>query len=345
MTEKEFLSAFGEISETYIEAAAATAGGAGKAPSRRIKGRFSLVLIAAAVCLLLMGAAAAVGAIYGEDIQSWFSHQWELVTRRNMSEGQLAVIDHLSQDIGQSAAVDGVTVTVDSATVGDGSFYLLLRAEGVKFSSRYNYGFGDILMELSPDPRDEGETFGGYGFQYQGLDGDGAALFLISFNYAGWGDAGGDTSPLRVTLTLRDLTRSPERRNVLAGEWALSFSIDRSHPPQAAALPDTPVTLEDHRTHAGVTVWLRDIRVTNTGIRFRLDDAFGSLAPFDGLRLILKSGAEVGNDGGYGVPLDGAFLEWSYMWQFPVDLDEAAYVCIGGKRLPLPSGEQQGQKP
>lgn len=336
MKETDFLSAFGEISEAYVETAAATVGKAGTA-SPRFKRKMTVLLVAAAVWLCLMGAAA-VGVLYGDSIQSWFSHEWALVTKRGMSEGQLAVVDHLSQDINISKTVDDITVTVDSATVGDDTFYLLLRAEGVKFSSRYYYGFRDVLMELSPDPRDEGNTFGGYGFQYVGRDGDGAALFLMSFNYTGGGDAEKDTSPLQVTLTLRDLTRGPggKREDVLAsGEWALSFSVDRSRIPEAVTLPDTPVTLADLRTHAKASVWLRDIRVSSIGIRFRMDSASHSFTPSDGLRVILKNGAQVGNDGGFGTPLDDASLEWSFLWQFPVDLDEAAYICIGDTRLPL----------
>ena len=335
MNTTDFLSAFGEINETYVETAAATVGKAGKT-SPRFRRKMTVLLIAAAVCLCLMGAAA-VGALYGDSIQSWFSHQWELVTKRDMSQGQLTVIDHLSQDINISKTVDGVTVTADSATVGDGTFYLLLRVEGVKFSSRYLYSFHDVLMELSPDPRDEGGTFGGYGYQYAGRDGDGAALFLISFNYAGGGDTGKDTSPLQVTLTLKDLFRDAAReKTIQKGEWVFTFTVDRSQPLEAVALPDTPVTLADYQTHSETVVWLRDIRVTNVGIRFRQDSASGTFIHADGLRLILKNGAEVGNDGGYGTPLDDASLEWSYMWQFPMDLDEAAYICIGTQRLPLP---------
>ncbi len=336
MNTTDFLSAFGEISETYVETAAATVGKAGKT-SPRFRRKMTVLLIAAAVCLCLMGAAA-VGALYGDSIQSWFSHQWELVTKRDMSQGQLAVIDHLSQDINISKTVDGVTVTADSATVGDGTFYLLLRVEGVKFSSRYLYDFHDVLMELSPDPRDEGGTFGGYGYQYVGRDGDGAALFLISFNYAGGGDAGKDTSPLQVTLTLKDLFRDAAREKTLQkGEWVFTFTVDRSQPLEAVALPDTRVEITDRNTHEKVQVWLRDIRVTSVGIRFRLDSASGIFTYADGLRLILKNGAEVSRAGGFGTPLENMeAIEYSYQWQFPVDLDEAAYICIGTQRLPLP---------
>lgn len=336
MKETDFLSAFGEINEAYIETAAATVGNAGTA-SPRFKRKMTVLLIAAAVCLCLMGAAA-VGVMYGDSIQSWFSHEWALITKRGMSQGQLAVIDHLSQDINISKTVDGVTVTVDSATVGDDTFYLLLRAEGVKFSSRYYYGFRDFRMELSPDPREERGTFGGDGFQYVGRDGDGAALFLMSFNYAGGGDAERDTSPLQVTLTLKDLFRDAAReKTIQKGEWVFTFTVDRSQPLEAVALPDIRVELTDRNTHEKIPVWLRDIRVTSVGIRFRQDSASGTFFYADGLRVILKNGAEVGRASGFGTPLENTeAIEYSYQWQFPVDLDEAAYICIGDTRLPLP---------
>ena len=46
-----------------------------------------------------------------------------------MSSGQAALIDHLSQEIGVSQSIGDVTMTVDSATVGDDGFYLLFRME------------------------------------------------------------------------------------------------------------------------------------------------------------------------------------------------------------------------
>ena len=74
---------------------------------------------AAAVLLLFLLGCAVVGTVYGQSIQSWFAHYWQAVNHREMSQGQAALIDHLTQDINQSQTVDGVTVTVDSATVGD----------------------------------------------------------------------------------------------------------------------------------------------------------------------------------------------------------------------------------
>lgn len=337
MKETAFLKAFGEISDAYIETAAATVGNTEKAPSPRYKRKLTVLLIAAALCLCLMGAAA-VGAIYGDSIQSWFSRQWALIMKRDMSEGQTAVIDHLSQSIDQSKTVGGVTVTVDSATVGDGTFYLLLRVEGVKFSSRYLYGFRDELMELSPDPREEGENFGGYGFQYEGIDGDGAALFLMDFNYTGGGDAGKDTSPLRVSLTLKDLSQGAAReKTIQEGEWVFTFTVDRSQPLVTVFLPDTQVTLMDHASHKKLPVWIRNIRLTSTGIRFEVDfDGIIEFPTYE-LKAVLKNGVAAGNNGGLGTPLEGRnAMAYSYQWQFPLDLDEVAYIRFAETRIPLP---------
>ena len=91
-----------------------------------VRRRWPVALIAVILCLFLMGAGV-VAVIYGDRIQNLFGHYFELVTGQDMSEGQTALIDHLSQDISQSKTVGETTVTVDSVTVGDDRFYLLLR--------------------------------------------------------------------------------------------------------------------------------------------------------------------------------------------------------------------------
>lgn len=69
-----------------------------------------------------------------------------------LEELQVAVMDHLSQEIGLSQTVGGVQVTVDSATVGDDTFFVLLRLEGLNFSNSASYGFDEISMTVQPDP-------------------------------------------------------------------------------------------------------------------------------------------------------------------------------------------------
>jgi len=85
-----------------------------------IRRRWPVALIAAILCLFLMGAGV-VAVIYGDSIQSWFGHYFGLVTGQEMSEGQTALIDHLSQDIGQSKGMnleEGATAKDRNAQIG-----------------------------------------------------------------------------------------------------------------------------------------------------------------------------------------------------------------------------------
>ena len=113
MTNENILDAIGGINDEAVRDAKAYRD-TGVHHFRRIP----IVLIAAIIALLLMGVAAAA-AIYGSDIQSWFASQWEALTGQPMSNDQAAIIDHLSQNIGMSRSAEGVTVCVDSATVGN----------------------------------------------------------------------------------------------------------------------------------------------------------------------------------------------------------------------------------
>ena len=134
MTNENILDAIGGINEEAVQDAKAYRD-TGVHHFRRIP----TALIAAIIALLLMGVVAAA-AIYGSNIQSWFASQWEALTGQPMSNNQTAIIDHLSQDIGTSQSVENVTVSVDSATVGDDCFYLLLRVSGIELSEKCDYG-------------------------------------------------------------------------------------------------------------------------------------------------------------------------------------------------------------
>lgn len=295
--------------------------------------RFSGALVAAVLMAALLGCGV-VATVYGDSIQNWFSHYWEAITGQPMSERQSAIIDHLTQEIGLSQTVDGITVTVDSATVGESSFYLLLRAEGVKFNRRYGYSFDSFGLELSSEYR----GMSSYGYNYLGLDGDGAVLLLFQSEYAGGEASLTDTSPLEVDLTLSDLRISGNRGRIIAqGPWTFSFTLDRSQPPERVELPDTTVYVPKWDAEQVFPLLLTHLSVSNTGIGFQytsLEDFHaGELRP----TVILKNGTEISDGGGLGNAIDNyKAMLYSYNWLVPVDLDEVACIRIGKTEIPLP---------
>ena len=136
MKEIDLYNAFHAVDDKILERSETAIYNHESVTPRMLKRRFPAALIAAVLAMFLMGAGVAA-IIYGDSIQNWFSHYWEIITGQQMSDEQATTIDHLSQEIGLSQTVGDVTVTVDSATVGYDNFFLLLRVNGIEFSSKY----------------------------------------------------------------------------------------------------------------------------------------------------------------------------------------------------------------
>ena len=303
-----------------------------------VRRRWPVALIAAILCLFLMGAGV-VAVIYGGSIQSWFSHYFGIMTGQEMSEGKSAVLDHLSQEIGQSKVVGKTNVTVDSATVGDDIFYILLRIEGLQFSKRENYEFEEILMELSPDPMEGIGGVGSYGPRFMGVDGDGAMILLLEHSYATSQGFELDTTPLEVHLVLENLVRghrSEKQKMVAEGIWEFDFTIDRSQPPESISLPDAEVLGVNEETGEEVSIKLSSIVLTNTGIRFTYDYKEGTVSFEENPTVLLQNDAEVRWSEGSGTPMaDRTTLNCSYHWSIPVNVDEVTVVKIGNAEIPV----------
>ncbi|MBR6526542.1 MAG: hypothetical protein IKT45_01195 [Lachnospiraceae bacterium] len=297
--------------------------------------RLSAILIAATLAALLMGAGL-VAILKGDNIQNWFAHYWEVITGQEMSAKQTALIDHLSQEIGLSQTIDGVIVTVDSATVGMDCFYLLIRVEGLKLSNRQFYGFRQMDMRVSPDPIEELGGIGSYGLRFHGIDGDGSAILLIDYDYVTKKGVVEDTRPLDITITLDDFCKDPlnDYRDVLIkGTWEFSFTLKRNEIPQQISLSDAYINLIDldkKEQYTEVPILFTDILLTNTGLQFIYDYENGRFAFDHHVDIILTNGETIGVSGGSGVPLkENGLLFCSYKWVIPVDLEEVAAVRIG----------------
>jgi len=332
MNRNDLYRAVGEINDELLERTENTSH---KAPIK-VHRRLPAALIAAVLALFLMGAGI-VAVIYGDSIQSWFGHYFGMMTGHEMSEGQSAVIDHLSQDITQSKTVDDTTVTVDSVTMGDDIFYILLRVEGLRFSKRENYEFEEITLEISPNPMEGVGGVGSYGPRFMGLDGDGTMLLLLEHSYATNLGFELDTSPLEVRLVLENLVRghrSEKQKMMTEGVWEFSFTVDRSQPPASISLPDIEVVGINEETREEVTIPVTGIVLTNSGVHFAYDYKGGTISFEEEPTAYLQSGAEVGWSDGSGTPMAGSsILNCSYHWSIPVNLDEVVSIEIGGVEI------------
>ena len=337
MNRNDLFTAFNAVDDDILERSETS--GSKIIPIHR---RLPVALIAAILALVLMGAGV-VAIVYGDSIQSWFGHYWEQVTGQPMSDKHTALIDHLSQEIDLAQTVGDVTVTVDSATVGDDSFYLLLRIEGLELSKKHSYGFEEVLMEVTPDPLQDSSGIAGYGIQFHGLDGDGAALLLMDFDYALHDGYAEDMRPLEITLSLTNFAQNAltDRKKLLAeGEWNFSFEIDRNKP-EVIQLPDAEVMaidLTQRNEYTEVPVLLTNIELTNTGIRFQYDCKNGDWTVDSHIYAILTNGQKIRIGGGKGIVLDNGKLFSINTWLVPVDLSEVIAVEIGGVVIQVKQG-------
>lgn len=336
MKSERILRNLNDIEDKYILEAAPIA--CGKALSR--KGIVALIF-AAALALFLVSCGV-VAVIYGDSIQSWFGFYWHRITGQEMEVEQTATIDHLSQEIGASSTDGEITVSVDSATVSEDVFYLLIRVEGIPFSPRKDYEFRERNIEISPDPMAEAGGMGSYGIRYLGIDGDGSALFLMDHQcspYSGFEDG---TEDYEIILILTDLiTRNRSKTKTIAeGEWSFQFTLDRSAVPESIHLPDTVVPGIDLNTGETVELVLTDIVLTNTGIRFTHLSNNGSIDLHTSAHWIsplLVNGKRIEDGTGSGVPIAGTNqLSYSWHWPIPVDLDDIVSVWIGDTEIVIP---------
>ena len=334
MNKMDLYRAFGAVDDDILERSE-------RSNSKTIHFRWQHVLIAALLSVCLMGAGV-VAVIWGDSIQSWFGHYWQMITRQEMSSGQAALIDHLSQEIGVSQSIGDVTMTVDSATVGDDGFYLLFRIEGMPFTGRKNYGFNEVKIQISPDPTKENGGMASFGYNSHGIDGDGSVILIMEYDFVTKIGYVEDTRPLEVEIMLRDLVESPQtdwEKTLQEGEWTYSFTIDRSNPPATLSLPDATVDaidLTQRDEYTTVPMLITDLEVTNTGLRFKYDYQKGNHHIPAHIDAILANGVSIGVGSGSGHPLeDSGLLFCSYKWLVPIDLEEVTAINFNGIIIPI----------
>lgn len=335
MKSERILRNLNDVEDKYIMEAAPAA-------QVQLFSRKKLVaLILAAALALLLVSCGVVAVIYGDSIQSWFGFYWHRITGQEIDVEQTAIIDHLSQEIGVSATDGTVTVSVDSATVSEDIFYLLIQVEGIPFSSRKDYEFRKRDIEIHPDPMAEAGGMGSFGMRYLGVDGDGSALFLLDHQcspYSGFED-GTENYEIRMMFTDLIARDRSKIKTVAEGEWHFQFTLDRSAVPESIHLPDTVVPGIDLNTGETIEILLTDIVLSNTGIRFIHVSNNGSIdlkTSAHWISPLLTNGKRIEDGTGSGVPIAGTnLLSYSWHWPIPVDLEDIVSIWIGDTEIPL----------
>lgn len=296
-------------------------------------------VIAAMIAVMITGTALAVAGAFPGSLLGWFEQQWQEISGSSMPEAQVELIDCLTQPVGVSDTQNGVTVTLDSITVGDSALWLMLKAEGDytlgKEPGAHYFGPEDLVFAVSPDKND---APGGYGFDYafSGVSEDGSLTMLLRYSATLTGEdtllTGGD-----ATLHLNDLIY--DETTIVEADWTLPFTIQPVDEQTLLMLDSATVPANDHSGDEGkkVSTELLDIRVSATGIRFV--QANGEQMYYPQLKAVtLSDGTEVRMDGGGSrwTEAEGEGV-WAsdYYWALPVDLSQVEALRFGDTLIPV----------
>ena len=304
MKQDEILYALTDIREDYIRQA--------EPVRRRPRCRLLVAAVAASLAVLLMGA----GVIFGGSVQDWMAHRWGLENTRPMSEGQAALVDAMSQEIGLSQTIGGITVDVDSALFGDRGFRILVRVRGQLFDSAQGIDFDRWTMELQPDPTaGMGQS---RGCEFAGFDSDGS---LLLFFRCDWDEAVRPDVPFTVRLSMTDLVFTGGSIGeivevVQAGAWEFEFPLEVTGVPEPIRLPDCTV-----KTEKGEELELKNLVLYSTGISYKQTGE----GDFE-VAVILADGSAIAATLGLGD---------SRWWDVPVDPAQVTALRLGATTISI----------
>ena len=305
--------------------------------------RISGALIAAVVISLLCCGATAVYHIAGGNIQGLLGALWQQETGKPVPEEESDYLDSLSQEIGVSRTVGDVTLTVDSATMGENVLYLLLVMEGMEWpewaldpdqARAMEWSVVDLELTALPGVGLEG-WFASSSIRKE-LDGTGRLILLWRYYWGGTpAPKAGDLFPVSVRLddlvVQRIVDGAPvEEVEVAEGIWQLDFAVEAPEVETPLRGPDTELVLCD-RAGEALTVSMESLEVTGTGIAVEIESSREELERYmDGLMegtpeklhpdcqqslfglmsptLILRDGTEIGSGWELG---GGASFQWT----------------------------------
>lgn len=299
-------------------------------PMRKNK-KMAVVLAAAAMLLLATSALAAAG-VPGM-LSNWLSQRWEEDHNAPMEENQVEFVNHLTQPVGVSDTVNGVTVTVDSVTVGDNTIWALLVVDGLEaplaeqgtvWDDTYHTGWDECSVEPFSGAEDMDMAGAGFGI-YSAEVIDGERLCMI---HSYTTQMTGKSSFLDGCHAVYQIEKIVYGNQTLAeGPWVLAFDTE---PIEGIAC----ITLDGEQV-SGLDE-LERVRVSASGVTFVWNYDEEHYVP--NTALIFRDGSEVSPAPGEMYFMNGDNGDcWigSCEWPAPVDLTQAESLRIGETVFPL----------
>ena len=333
------------VDEKYLEEAIEF-----KPAERKIKHTKLLVAALAAVVSVLLIGAGFISA--GNSITDWFSNRWETSTGTEMTEEHYETIKNLSQYIGKSDTISGLTITIDSATVTDNQIYVLLKVEGGEDDYPL-LGYSAYIKSKSTDNWNSGIT-------WQGKDEDGAVYYMMNYIY----DYVGDPEDEEMDCILRVVDSHDETANY----WEFEFTLSRVPNSHIDVIPygesvTVTVNMKDHdatmmsqsEVFEEITRDIIAIDLSENGMKVTYDNSTAILSnpeyaeyidslysDIDEVFAVMQDGSTVGVNNTSYTPTAGPYTATKeYYWEMPVSLDEIAYIRIGETDIPVNSDDAE----
>lgn len=294
----------------------------------------------AAVLVVLVLAGTTLAAVSGS-LGDWFTQKWGEATGGSMTRQQAQVIDSLTQKVGESQTSGGVTVTVDSITVGGDVLWALVDAEGISFNEDKKYSFDGIIAEILPDPSEGAVGGAGYSMGSIGVTEDGAARMLLEFTGVFSNGNQINDGGYALELKLRDLIRcrqGGEDEVIAQGEW--SFSIPLTVESLSPVISIESALVEGEMLQEGADgalekvtqqIELWDISFTSTGLSFRAEESCELLD----VAAIFADGTEVVSRSGGGSRTEDGNWYSACQWPVPIDVENVVALRIGETEIPV----------
>lgn len=302
--------------------------------------RVAAILLVAILVLALSVTALAAAGTFGR-ILSWFGNLWGASTGKDISEAQAQTIMDLTGEVGLSAKDNGITVTVQSITLGDSSAVLLFSVDvdDATLSADAKYGFDTFWCDLiSADGQLPGDR--GVSQDFYMVDPATNQAYIVVKYDGGLPVADIMRGNCVMSVDLDGLVENSIDEAAFrkyAGHWEFEIAMDADLLPSSlfvesaivqgktyvsTLLPSQPVDLE-----------IRDISITSTGISFVLD------AGYDGewsITAVLTDGTKVKTSTGSGYLMsDNETYAHSFVWQVPISLNELDYIEFFNSKLQL----------
>ena len=289
-------------------------------------------VLAAAAAMLLTTSVLAASLGLPEMLADWFGQRWEEQSGDPLGEGQIAFLERLTQPVGIHDTQNGVTIMVDSATVGHDSIWMLLVADGVEEPGESgtlpSSWLTDMDWTVAPGPGESPYEFHSVNTTLScARVTDDGRMYWIYHCSGQWEDPDVFLGGCYVTLECGNIESSGQ---ILAeGPWKLEFALEAAADTQILTLDRAQFAVLD----ADVLLDVEDVRVTSTDISF-VREADGNVYAME-ISLLLRDGTEA-----FFTPLPSAYLEGGQWFEsrslpLPVDLTQVETLRVGDEVFQL----------